>query len=177
MYSRWLSGLGRARNFASHSRSVAEFARVNPCSGSSSAPVETRPNRQTNRIPVIAMRRIGTPGFLTLTAVPAVFKRGAYCKEFAGPSLSIPRNIGRAVRFLRSAWDFLRPLASSCVARKEGTAAPPSPRAPGPLRFDPREETAPAPKVHREESQTEISAGISRASRDIQKWRRRADTN
>src|SRR5260370_41732444 len=63
MYSRWLSGLGSARNFDSHSRSVAEFARVNPCSGSSSADVETKPNSKASRIAVIAMRRIGAPDF------------------------------------------------------------------------------------------------------------------
>src|SRR5579864_8573685 len=64
MYSRWLSGLGIARNFASHSRSAAELAPVKPCSGSSSAPVETRPSRKANRIPMIAMRRICAPDFL-----------------------------------------------------------------------------------------------------------------
>ena len=92
MYSRWLSGLGMARNFASHSRSVAELARVKPCSGSSSAPVETRPNKKTNNIPVIAMRRIAAPDFRTLAAIPASYGREAYCKEIARPSPAIPRN-------------------------------------------------------------------------------------
>src|ERR1700674_4275050 len=104
MYSRWLSGLGRARNFVSHSRSAAELARVKPCSGSSSAPVETRPNRKTNSIPVIAMRRIGIPDFRFLAATPAGYGREAYFKEIAGPSLPILRN-KKPLRYFQPAWD------------------------------------------------------------------------
>src|ERR1700691_2443248 len=59
----------------------------------------------------------------------------------------------------------------------EHRAAPPSPRAPCQRRFHPPAEMAQAPTAHRGEAQREIFAGISRASRDTRKWRRKADTD
>lgn len=89
MYSRWLSGLGSARNYASHSHSVAELERVNPWSVSSSAPAGMRTTRSRNTIPAIAKRRIVAPDFLLQAAASAARGTEAYCKEIAEQSLEV----------------------------------------------------------------------------------------